>query len=189
MVVTEGFPTYGGLAGRDLEAIAVGLREALDPAYLAHRIGQVQFLAGLLRGLGIPLVEPPGGHGVFVDAGAFLNHLPPGQFPGQALAISLYCEAGVRSCEIGAVMFGVEHAATAPDLVRLAIPRRTYTNAQLAVVARAFGSLQERKSTIPGVEILEQPPVLRHFTARFGLVAQFVAARAGTASSLAPLHP
>jgi tryptophanase len=178
MVVTEGFPTYGGLAGRDLEAIAVGLREALDLAYLEHRIGQVRFLAGLLRGLGVPLVEPPGGHGVFVDATAFLGHLSPRQFPGQALAIALYQEAGVRSCEIGAVMFGDDRATGIPDLVRLAIPRRTYTTAQLAIVARAFATLQERKGAIPGVQIVEQPPVLRHFTARYALTRPRVAARA-----------
>jgi tryptophanase len=188
MVVTEGFPTYGGLAGRDLDAIAVGLREALDPAYLEHRIGQVRFLAALLRGLGIPLVEPPGGHGVFVDASAFLGHLPPKQFPGQALAIALYQEAGIRSCEIGAVMFGDARAASIPDLVRLAIPRRTYTNTQLAIVARAFAALQERKAAIPGVEIVEQPPVLRHFTARFALARPRVAARATASPPAIPYH-
>lgn len=170
MVVVEGFPTYGGLAGRDLEAIAVGLHEALDLAYLAHRVGQARFLADLLRGLGIPLVEPTGGHGVFVDAGAFLAHLSRAQFPGQALAVALYLEGGVRSCEIGAVMFGDEREG--PELVRLAIPRRTYTNAQLAQVARAFAALAERPAAIPGIRIVEEPPVLRHFTARFAIVPQ-----------------
>lgn len=168
MVITEGFPTYGGLAGRDLEAIAVGLREAQDPAYLAHRIGQVRFLADLLRGLGIPLVEPPGGHGVFVDAGRFLAHLPRDQFPGQALAVALYREGGIRSCEIGAVMFGTERDA--PELVRLAIPRRAYSNPQLAQIAQAFAALQECRAEIPGIRIVEEPPVLRHFTARFAPV-------------------
>jgi tryptophanase len=176
MVVTEGFPTYGGLAGRDLEAIAVGLREALEPAYLEHRLGQVRFLADLLRSLGVLLVEPPGGHGVFVNASAFLQHLSPAEFPGQALVIALYLEAGIRACEIGAVMFGEERAATVPDLVRLAIPRRTYTNAQLATVARAFVALQDRTAGIAGVRIVEQPPVLRHFTARFAMVASRPAA-------------
>ncbi len=170
MIRTEGFPTYGGLAGRDLDAIAVGLHEALDLDYLAHRIGQVRFLADLLRGLGVPLVEPPGGHGVFVDASAFLSHLPARRFPGQALAIALYLEAGIRACEIGGVMFGEERAGAAPDLVRLAIPRRTYSSAQLAFVAQAFAALQERRDAIPGVRIVEQPPLLRHFTARFALV-------------------
>jgi tryptophanase len=169
MVVTEGFPTYGGLAGRDLEAIAVGLREALEPSYLEHRIGQVRFLAGLLRDLDVPIVEPPGGHGVFIDATAFLSQLPPDQFPGQALAVALYQEAGIRSCEIGRVMFG-SAPGNAPDLVRLAIPRRTYSNAQLALVARACAALKERQWAIPGIQIVEEPPVLRHFTARFGLV-------------------
>jgi tyrosine phenol-lyase len=180
MVITEGFPTYGGLAGRDLEAIAVGLREALDPAYLAHRCGQVRFLADLLRSIGVPLVEPPGGHGVFVNASAFLHHLSPAQLPGQALVIAIYLEAGVRTCEIGAVMFGEERAVTVPDLVRLAIPRRTYTNAQLATVARAFAGLQDRRATISGVRIVEQPPVLRHFTARFALVTPRPAALPAT---------
>jgi tryptophanase len=179
MVVTEGFPTYGGLAGRDLEAIAVGLHEALDRSYLAHRVGQVRFLAGLLRDLGVPLIEPPGGHGVFVNASAFLDHLPPDQYSGQALAVALYLEGGIRSCEIGAVMFGENRSA--PDYVRLAIPRRTYSNTQLAIVARAFAALQERQATIPGVTIVEQPPVLRHFTAKFALLTRTTAARAARA--------
>jgi tryptophanase len=170
MVVTEGFPTYGGLAGRDLEAIAVGLREVLDEEYLAHRIGQVAFLADLLRDLGVPMIEPPGGHGVFVDAGAFLPHLPRDQFPGQALAIALYLEGGVRAVEIGSVMFGEDPTGARPELVRLAIPRRVYSNAQLGHVAATFAALLERRSAIRGVTIVEEPPVLRHFTARFALV-------------------
>ena len=167
MVVTEGFPTYGGLAGRDLEAMAIGLWEVMDEDYLAHRIGQVRFLAGLLRDLGVPLVEPPGGHGVFVDAGRFLPHLSRSGFPGQALSIALYLEGGVRSVEVGSVMFGEE--GEHPELVRMAIPRRVYSSAQLAHVARTFAALAERPSAIPGVVIVEQPPVLRHFTATFAL--------------------
>ncbi len=170
MVVTEGFPTYGGLAGRDLEAMAAGLREVLDEEYLAHRIGQVGFLASLLRDLGVPLIEPPGGHGVFVDAGGFLPHIPRERFPGQALAIALYLEGGIRSCEIGSVMFGEDPTGTRPELVRLAIPRRVYSNAQLGLVARTFAELRELRSTLKGVAIVEEPPVLRHFTARFALV-------------------
>lgn len=169
MVVVEGFPTYGGLAGRDMEAIAVGLREVLDEEYLAHRIGQVRFLAGLLRDLDVPIVEPPGGHGVFVDAGGFLPHIPRDQFPGQALAIALFAEGGVRSCEIGSVMFGLDPAGHRPELVRLAIPRRTYSNAQLGWVASTFAALRERRTSIRGVTIVDEPPVLRHFTARFAL--------------------
>lgn len=169
MVVTEGFPTYGGLAGRDLEAMAAGLREAQGEEYLAHRIGQVRFLAGLLRDLGVPMVEPPGGHGVFVDAGAFLPHLPISQFPGQALAVELYLEGGIRTVEIGSVMFGEDPTGARPELVRLAIPRRTYSNTQLAQVAACFARLLERRDAIRGVEIVDEPPVLRHFTARFAL--------------------
>ena len=170
MVITEGFPTYGGLAGRDLEAMAAGLREVLDEEYLAHRVGQVAFFADLLRGLGIPMIEPPGGHGVFVDAGAFLPHIPRGQFPGQALAIALYLEGGVRTVEIGSVMFGEDPTGSRPELVRLAIPRRVYSNAHLGHVAATFAVLKERRQEIRGVRIVEEPPVLRHFTARFALV-------------------
>ncbi len=170
MVVTEGFPTYGGLAGRDLEAIAVGLREVLDEGYLAHRIGQVAFLADLLRDLGVPMIEPPGGHGVFVDAGSFLPHIPREQFPGQALAVALYLEGGVRTVEIGSVMFGEDPTGARPELVRLAIPRRVYSNAQLGHVAGTFAAIREQRSSIRGVTIVEEPPVLRHFSARFALV-------------------
>jgi tyrosine phenol-lyase len=170
MVVTEGFPTYGGLAGRDLDAMAVGLKEVLDEEYLAHRIGQVSFLAGLLRDLGVPMVEPPGGHGVFVNAGEFLSHIPASQFPGQALAVALYLEGGIRSVEIGSVMFGEDPTGERPELVRLAIPRRTYTNAHLALVAAAFAQLCENRQAIRGVRIVEEPPVLRHFTAHFTMM-------------------
>ena len=170
MVVTEGFPTYGGLAGRDLDAMAVGLREVLDEEYLAHRIGQVGFLADLLRDLGVPMVEPPGGHGVFVNAGEFLSHISPARFPGQALAVALYLEGGIRSVEIGSVMFGEDPTGTRPELVRLAIPRRTYTNAQLALVAATFAQLSEDRRSIRGMRIVDEPPVLRHFTARFAMV-------------------
>jgi tryptophanase len=169
MVVTEGFPTYGGLAGRDLDAMAVGLREVLDEEYLAHRIGQVGFLADLLRDLGVPMVEPPGGHGVFVNAGEFLPHIPASRFPGQALSVALYLEGGIRTVEIGSVMFGEDPSGVRPELVRLAIPRRTYTNAQLGQVAAAFARLCEDRTAIRGVRIVEEPPVLRHFTARFAL--------------------
>ena len=170
MVVTEGFPTYGGLAGRDLEAMAAGLREAQGEEHLSHRIGQVRFLAGLLRNLGVPMVEPPGGHGVFVDAGAFLADLPASQFPGQALSVALYLEGGIRTVEIGSVMFGEDPTGTRPELVRLAIPRRTYSSAQLAQVAACFARLVEQRDSIRGVRIVDEPPVLRHFTARFALL-------------------
>lgn len=167
MVVHEGFVTYGGLAGRDLEAIAVGLREAQDEAYLAHRIGQVRFLADLLRGLGVPIVEPPGGHGLFVDAGGFLPHIPPPSFPGQALAVALYLEAGIRSCEIGSVMFGADPTGRRPELLRLAVPRRVYSNTQLGAVAVAMAALQEQRERLAGMRMVYDPGVLRHFSARF----------------------
>ena len=169
MVVTEGFPTYGGLAGRDLDAMAVGLREAQDEDYLAHRLGQVSFLASLLRDLGVPMVEPPGGHGVFVDAGAFLPHIPVTEYPGQALSVALYLEGGIRTVEIGSVMFGDDPGSPHLELVRLAIPRRTYTNAHLAQVAACFLRLLADRESIRGVRFVDEPPVLRHFTARFAL--------------------
>ncbi|HEX9014995.1 MAG TPA: tryptophanase [Chloroflexota bacterium] len=169
MVVTEGFPTYGGLAGRDLDAMATGLRESQDEEYLRHRIGQVRFLADLLRDLGVPMVEPPGGHGVFVDAGAFLPHIPAAQFPGQALSVALYLEGGIRTVEIGSVMFGVDPTGRRPELVRLALPRRTYTESHLAVVAGCFARLVQEREAVRGVKIVDEPPVLRHFTARFAM--------------------
>ncbi len=170
MVVTEGFPTYGGLAGRDLDAMAVGLREAQDEEYLRHRIGQVRFLAGLLRELGVPMIEPPGGHGVFVNAGTFLPHIPGSRFPGQALSVALYLDGGIRSVEIGSVMFGEDPTGRRPELVRLAIPRRTYTASHLAAVAGSFARLAKEREKIRGVKIVDGPPVLRHFTARFAMV-------------------
>lgn len=176
MVVTEGFPTYGGLAGRDMEAIAQGLTEVLDPAYLAYRVGQAAFMVDLLDQAGVPVLKPAGGHGVFLDARRFLPHVPQEQFPGQALAIQLYLETGVRSCEIGSVMFARRDEATGEmrypelDLVRLAIPRRLYTNTQLAWVAEGIIELHQQRDHVKGVRIVKEPPVLRHFTARFAPV-------------------
>ncbi|TAK28858.1 MAG: tryptophanase [Chloroflexota bacterium] len=173
MVVIEGFPTYGGLSGRDLEAMARGLREVLDPAYLAHRVGQVCWMVEQLDQAGVPVLKPAGGHGVFLDARRFLPHIPQAQFPGQALATALFVETGVRGCEIGSVMFAKRDELTGEmrypdlDLVRLAIPRRMYTNTQLAWVADGIVELYAQRERIRGMRIVEQAPVLRHFTARF----------------------
>ncbi|MBI2863792.1 MAG: tryptophanase [Chloroflexi bacterium] len=180
MVVTEGFPTYGGLAGRDLEAIAQGLTEVLDPAHLAHRVGQAVSMVEQLDGAGVPVLKPAGGHGVFLDARRFLPRIPLEEFPGQALAAALYLETGVRSCEIGSVMFAKRDKDTGEmrfpdlDLVRLAIPRRVYTNAQLAWVAEGIADLYAQRDHITGMRMVEEPPVLRHFSARFAPIFRAV---------------
>ena len=171
-ILFEGFPTYGGLAGRDLDAMAQGLREVVDGAYLAHRIGQVAYLADRLRQAGVPLVEPPGGHAVYLDAKAFLPHLPQDQFPGWALSVELYLEGGIRTVEIGTVLSGRDPATGDNDypkleLLRLAIPRRTYTQSHLDWVAESVISLYQRRESIRGMKFTYEPPVLRHFTARF----------------------
>jgi tryptophanase len=170
-ILTEGFPTYGGLAGRDLEAIAVGLREAVDEDYLRYRIASTAYLGEALTRLRVPVVVPFGGHAIFIDARAFLPHIPPLRYPGQALACALYVEGGIRSCEIGTVMFGrhpdgTEHPATM-DLVRLAIPRRTYTQSHMDYVIEVVERVAGLATDLPGMEITSEPPRLRHFTATF----------------------
>lgn len=172
LILTEGFPTYGGCAARDLAAFAVGLEEALDESYLEYRLASVRYLAEGLERLGIPIVEPPGGHAVFIDARRFLPHIPPEQFPGQALAIELYLAGGIRSCEIGSVMFGVfeTNGSFTParlDLVRLALPRRVYTQSHVDRVLEIAAEVAERASSLRGVEMTHRPPYLRHFTASF----------------------
>jgi tryptophanase len=171
LILTEGFPTYGGLAGRDLEAIAQGLRECVDEHYLRYRIRSTAYLADALHAAGVPIVRPPGGHAVYLDARALLPHVPPLAYPGQALAVALYETGGIRSCEIGTVMFGRRpdgsEAPAAMDLVRLAIPRRTYTQSHVDYVIEVVTTVAARASTLPGYRIVEQPPQLRHFTARF----------------------
>ena len=164
LILTEGFPTYGGLAGRDLEAIAVGLEEILDPDYLRYRIISTGYLGRHIADHGVPIVEPPGGHAIYIDAARMLPHIPAAQFPGQALAVELYRHAGIRSVEIGSVMFG---AAARHELLRLAIPRRVYTQSHIDYVVEAILEVNVRKQEIRGMEIVEAPPFLRHFSARF----------------------
>ena len=170
-ILTEGFPTYGGLAGRDLEAIAQGLEEAVDEDYLRYRTRSVAYLGEALESAGIPVVVPFGGHAVFIDARALLPHLDPLQYPGQALACALYQEGGVRGCEIGTVMFGLRpdgsETPAALDLVRLAIPRRTYTQSHIDYVIEVVLRVASKASHLAGLRIVSQPSQLRHFTAQF----------------------
>ena len=164
LILTEGFPTYGGLAGRDLEAIAVGLEEVLDPDYLEYRIASIRYLGRHIADRGVPIVEPPGGHAIYIDAGRMLPHIPRHEFPGQALAVELYRHAGVRSVEIGSVMFG-EHAQH--ELLRLAIPRRVYTQSHIDYLVEAILEVNARKDELRGFRIVSEPKFLRHFSARF----------------------
>lgn len=164
LILTEGFPTYGGLAGRDLEAIAVGLDEVLDPDYLEYRIASTRYLGRHIADHGVPIVEPPGGHAIYIDAGRMLAHIPRHEFPGQALAVELYRHAGVRSVEIGSVMFG-EHARH--ELLRLAIPRRVYTQSHVDYLVEAILEVNARKDELRGFKIVSEPKALRHFSARF----------------------
>ena len=174
LIQTEGFPTYGGLAGRDLDAIAQGLAEIVDEDYLAYRIRTNEYIGERLTALGVPIVRPTGGHAVFVDARAWLSHVPPLHYPGQALACALYEIGGVRSCEIGTVMFGrardgSEHAA-AMDLVRLAMPRRVYTQSHADYVVETFAEIAAVKDRLTGMRITWEPPMMRHFTAKFAFM-------------------
>ena len=164
LILTEGFPTYGGLAGRDLEAIAVGLAEVLDPDYLRYRIASTDYLGRHIADHGVPIVEPPGGHAIYIDAVRMLPHIPKQQFPAQALAVELYRHAGIRSVEIGSVMFGgnAKH-----ELLRLAIPRRVYTQSHIDYVVEAILEVNERRQGIRGLAIESEPLFLRHFSARF----------------------
>ena len=164
LILTEGFPTYGGLAGRDLEAIAVGLAEVLDPDYLRYRIASTDYLGRHIADHGVPIVEPPGGHAIYIDAVRLLPHIPKQQFPAQALAVEIYRHAGIRSVEIGSVMFGgnAKH-----ELLRLAIPRRVYTQSHIDYVVEAILEVNERRQGIRGLAIESEPLFLRHFSARF----------------------
>ncbi|MBO6574487.1 MAG: tryptophanase [Rhodothermales bacterium] len=173
LILTEGFPTYGGLAGRDLEAVAVGLYEAVRLDYQRYRFSSTEYLGNHIAAEGIPVLQPPGGHAIYVDAGSMLPHIPASQYPGQALVVELYRQGGIRTVEIGSVMFGAVDPETGSEkparfeLVRLAIPRRTYTKSQIDYVVDVFRELKERSDGIRGVRIVEQPKRLRHFSAKF----------------------
>ena len=173
LVVTDGFPTYGGLAGHDLEAFARGLDEVLEEDYLKYRIGSVAYLGQELVKAGIPIYHPPGGHAIYLDARAFLPHVPAHSYPGQALACDIYLNGGIRTCEIGSVMFGKTDPASGEfkparlEMVRLAIPRRVYTQSHMDYVIECIGEVFENRMEIKGMCIVYEPPVLRHFTAKF----------------------
>ena len=175
LILTEGFPTYGGLTGRDLEALAQGLKEAVQPDYLRYRIRSTAYLGDALDAAGVPVVKPIGGHAVYVDAKALLSHIPPLQYPGQALAVALYKSGGIRSCEIGTVMFGSQpdgtEAPAAMELVRLAIPRRTYTQSHIDYVIEVVTSVAKDAASLPGYRMVREPQALRHFTAQFEPIA------------------
>ncbi len=172
LILTEGFPTYGGLAARDLEALAVGIEEVLDEQYLQYRIAVTRYMAEGLNDMGIPTVQPPGGHAVFVDAKAFLSHIPPQNFPGQALVCEMYRQEGIRSCEIGSVMFGKTSSdgkfhPAAMELVRLAFPRRVYTQSHFDYILEGMEGILATKNELRGFKMTYDPKILRHFTARF----------------------
>jgi len=173
LILREGFPTYGGLAGRDLDALATGLWEGLDESYLAYRLNQTAYLGERLLESGVPIIEPPGGHAIYIDAGRMLPHIPQAQFPGQALSVEMFREGGVRCCEIGSVMFAHPSPETgvmvypALELVRLAIPRRVYTQSHMDYVAETAAKVAARKEELRGFRFTYAPKLLRHFTARF----------------------
>jgi len=188
LILVEGFPTYGGLAGRDLEAIARGLKEVLDEDYLAFRIGQVRYLGEMLKDAGVPILEPVGGHAVYLNAREFVPHIPQEQFPAQALTVALYREAGIRAVEIGSLMFAHKDPETGEvrypklelvrlaiprrvrypklELVRLAIPRRVYTTQHMIYVAESIAKIYQKRDEIKGLRIVYEAPYLRHFTAK-----------------------
>jgi tryptophanase len=172
LILTEGYPTYGGLAGRDLEAIAIGVQEALELDYLRYRIASTAYLGNHITQEGVPIVQPPGGHAVYLDARSFLPHIPQDQFPGVALAAELYLEGGIRSVEIGSLMFG---AAAKMDLVRLAIPRRVYTQSHIDYVVEVILEVWKKRSQIEGMKLTYEAPFLRHFTAHLDPVELAVA--------------
>jgi tryptophanase len=173
LIVTEGFPTYGGLAGRDLEAVAQGLEEVVDEHYLEYRIRSTEYLGEKMLNSGIPIIEPPGGHAIYIDAKRFIPQIPPHQYPGQSIVCELYLEGGIRSVEIGSVMFGKYHKTTGElisppmELVRMAIPRRVYTQSHIDYVAEVLIEVFKNKDKLKGYKITYEAPMLRHFTAKF----------------------
>ena len=172
LIITEGFPTYGGLAGRDLEAIAQGLEEVLDENYLHYRLRSVEYLGERLVAAGVPILRPPGGHAIYLNARKFLPHVLPQEFPGQSLVVELYRTGGIRSVEIGSVMFGRNDSRgvfvpSRMELVRLAIPRRVYTQSHIDYVIEVVLEVFGRRESMKGYRIVEEPPMLRHFTAKF----------------------
>ncbi len=173
LIITEGFPTYGGLAGRDLEAIAQGLDEILDEDYLRYRIRSIEYVGEKFTTIGIPIVQPPGGHAIYIDAKQFLSHIPPHEYPGQAVVCELFRAGGIRSVEIGSVMFGKYDKATGQlvspsmELVRLAIPRRVYTQSHMDYVVEVAEAVYKHREGLKGFRIIEEAPMLRHFTAKF----------------------
>ena len=171
LIRTEGFPTYGGMAGRDLEALAQGLAEIVDEDYLRYRIRTNAYIVERLEALGIPVVRPAGGHAVFVDARRWLSHIDPLHYPGQALAVALYEIGGIRACEIGSVMFGRQpdgsEKPAAMELVRLAMPRRTYTQSHADYIVECFEELADLAPRLRGYRITREPPLMRHFTCAF----------------------
>jgi tryptophanase len=175
LIVTEGFPTYGGLAGRDLEAVAQGLEEVVDEHYLQYRIRSVEYLGERLVAAGVPIIEPPGGHAIYIDAKRFLPDVPPEQFPGQSITCELYIEGGIRAVEIGSVMFGKydQDGKLIPppmELVRMAIPRRVYTQSHIDYLIEVILEVYKNRKSLKGYEITYQAPMLRHFTAQFAPV-------------------
>ncbi len=177
LILTEGFPTYGGLAGRDLEALAQGLKEVLDEDYLHYRHASVRYVFDRLDAMGVPMMRPPGGHAVYLDGGAFAAHLPKSQFPGLSLTNALYLEGGVRGVEVGSLMFGKPATGTEPEefaaleLVRLTFPRRTYTQSHMDYLVEVVAHVWENRASLPGYRIVEQRPVLRAFTAKMAPIA------------------
>ncbi len=178
LILTEGYPTYGGMAGRDLEAVAVGLQEVVEEDYLRYRIASTAYLGEHIAREGVPIVQPPGGHAIYIDARAFLPHVPPQEFPGVALAAELYLEGGIRSCEIGTLMFG---ESARMDLVRLAIPRRVYTQSHMDYAVEIILEVWKNRERIHGLKLTHEAPFLRHFTAQFERLGVPAAAGADTA--------
>lgn len=174
LILTEGFPTYGGLSGRDLEAIAIGLKEVIDEDYLRYRMASTAYVGDRLSAAGVPIVKPVGGHAIYIDARAFLPHIPPTEYPGQSLACELYLHGGIRGCEIGTVMFGQQpdgsEKEAAMDLVRLAIPRRVYTESHMLYVLEVILEVFEKRDSLRGMKIDWQPSALRHFTSKFSYI-------------------